>query len=298
MAGQPAAALSAGSQTVNITLAEVDPVNPCPGAEWIDSHVHVDSFDCAGLAEKIIERARAAGINQMVAIGGSDEANERALRFARHYPGVIYAVVGFDRDKAGEKVDTESVRQMILAHPDWVVGIGESGLDYHYEPETAPAQRALFEGMLNVAAESVRPIVVHSRDADEDTVALLQTFTRDWKGDPARLGVLHCFTGSYEFARKLLDLGFMISFSGILTFRNAEDLRECARKLPLDRVLIETDAPYLAPVPHRGKTNEPAWVFKVAETLATLHGDTLHTIASRTTGNARFLFQIAKEQRS
>jgi len=280
---------------VNISLAEAVPANPIPGASWIDSHVHFDSFDRAGLAETIITRAQNAGIHQMIAIGGSDEANERALRLARQYPGVIFSTAGFDRDKAGENVDVEAVRHIVRENPGLVVGIGESGLDYHYEPETAAAQRVLFDSMLNIAAEFTRPVIVHSRDADADTLEMLQAYVRNWKGDPGRPGVLHCFTGSYEFARKLLDIGFMISFSGILTFRNADDLRECARKLPLDRILIETDAPYLAPIPHRGKTNEPAWVFKVAETLATLHRDTLHTIAERTTGNARFLFQTAKE---
>lgn len=278
---------------MNIQLAEQPPANPLVGAEWIDSHVHLDAFEHAGLAEKIIERAVSAGVTRLVAIGGSDEANERAVRFARKHPGVVFASVGFDRDKVDQPNDVMAVREMIRQFPEQVVGVGESGLDYHYEPHTAPAQRKLFESMLELAAENERPVVVHSREADVDTLDLLRVYTRNWKGDPACPGVLHCFTGTYEFARKLLDLGFMISFSGILTFRNADDLRDCAGKLPLDRILIETDAPYLAPVPYRGKTNEPAMVSKVAETLASIRGDTLQTIANQTSGNARFLFSIA-----
>jgi TatD DNase family protein len=280
---------------VNIALAEAIPENPCPGAAWVDSHVHLDVFDRAGLTDQVVARARGAGVGAMIAIGGSEEANERAVRLAGAHPGTIRAVVGFDRDKAGADVDVAAARRWITAFPERVAGIGESGLDYHYEPDTAPAQRKLFESMLDLAAEVTLPIVVHSREADDDTLDLLRAFARDWRGDPAFPGVLHCFTGSYAFAAKLLDLGLLISFSGILTFRNADDLRSCAAKIPLDRLLIETDAPYLAPAPHRGKTNEPAWVVKVAETLASIRGDALQIIANATTGNARTLFRLQKD---
>lgn len=281
---------------MKIELSDVHPENPLPGASWIDSHVHFDGFEREGVLADLFKRASAAGVEGMIAIGGSDEANERAVRIAAERPGIVSAVVGYDRDFAEKSWDTEGLRAMIREHRRWVVGVGESGLDYHYEPQSASLQKKLFSDMLEVAAESVLPIVVHSREADADTLDLLRAFVRNWKGDPARPGVLHCFTGSYEFACKLLDLGLMISFSGILTFRNADDLRDCARRLPIDRLLIETDAPYLAPVPFRGKTNEPAMVPKVAETLASIRSDTLQTLASRTTGNARFLFQAAKEE--
>ena len=283
---------------MNITWSETPPINPLPGTEWIDSHVHFDIFDRAGELERVIDRARAAGVNQMIAIGGSDEANERVVRISSAFSRVVYGVVGFDRDKAGHPNDLNAVRDMIRENPGRVVGIGESGLDYHYEPETAPQQRALFASMLELAAESALPVVVHSREADADTLDLLRAYVRNWPADPGRPGVLHCFTGNYEFAKKLIDLGMMISFSGIATFRNADDLRACAGKLPLDRLLIETDAPYLAPVPHRGKTNEPGWVVNVAEMLASTRGDTLQTLSEQTTVNTRFLFDIAKEKAS
>jgi TatD DNase family protein len=280
---------------MKIELSECEPVNPLVGASWVDSHLHFDAFDEAGLAATIIERARLAGVTRLVAIGGSDEANERALKFARQHPDEVSAVIGYDRDKAGEEVDIASLHAMLKEYPEHIGGIGESGLDYHYEPDTAPQQKKLFASMLEVAVEVERPIVVHSREADADTLDMLRSFTRDWKGDPAYPGVLHCFTGSYDFARKLLDLGMLISFSGILTFRNADDLRACAAKLPLDRILIETDAPYLAPVPYRGKSNEPAWTPRVAETLASVRADTLQTIAEITTANAVKLFRLKRE---
>lgn len=280
---------------MNINLAEMEPANPLPGAEWIDSHVHFDSFEAHGHLESILRRAAGAGVMRMIAIGGSVEANDRAVRLSTSHRTMLSAVVGFDRDKASDEIDLSDFRAFISANRQQIVGIGESGLDYHYEPETAQAQKDLFEKMLGVAAETVLPVVVHSREADRDTIDMLRAYTRDWKGDPGRPGVLHCFTGSYEFARQLLDLGMFISFSGILTFRNADALRDCARRLPLDRILIETDAPYLAPVPHRGKTNEPALVPAVAETLASGRGDTLQTIAVQTTANARLLFQAAEE---
>lgn len=280
---------------MNITLSETTPENPLPGAVWVDSHTHFDAFDRAGLVPRMLERAQGAGVTRMIAIGGSDEANERAVRLAKEHPGVISAVVGYDRDLATADVDAGALRGLIKASPGCVTGVGESGLDYHYEPDSAPAQKKLFSMMLELAAEVDRPIVVHSREADADTLDLLREYARSRKGDPAYPGVLHCFTGTYDFARKLLDLGMLISFSGILTFRNAEALRDCARRLPLDRILIETDAPYLAPAPHRGKTNEPAWVFRVAETLATIRPDRLQTIAEATTANARALFTITKE---
>lgn len=280
---------------MKIELSEQQPRNPLAGAEWVDSHLHFDAFDEAGLADTIIERAAAAGVTRLVAIGGSDEANQRALKFATRHPGAVSAVIGFDRDKANEAVDIASLHAMLKERPEAIGGIGESGLDYHYEPDTAPQQKKLFAAMLEVAAQVQRPIVVHTREADEDTVDMLRDYTRAWNGDPGYPGVVHCFTGGYAFARKLLDLGMLISFSGILTFRNAEDLRDCAAKLPLDRILIETDAPYLAPVPYRGKTNEPAWTPRVAETLASIRADTLQTIAEITTANAVKLFRLKGE---
>lgn len=261
--------------------------------EWIDSHCHFDTFVAEGAAGDVLARAFDGGVSQVVAIGGSDDANRRAAELAAAYPGRVFATAGYDRDLAAASPALDALAAQAAA--PGVVAIGETGLDYHYEPETAPAQKALFEAQLTLAADRALPVVVHTRDAEDDTAGLLAAFARAWPAEADRPGVIHCFTGDYPFARRLLDLGFYISFSGILTFRNAETLRDAARRIPLDRILIETDAPYLAPVPHRGKTNEPAWVRHVAETLATVRDVALETVARQTTANARRLFAVGKE---
>lgn len=266
---------------------------PSPAMEWIDSHCHFDSFVEEGTERAVLDRAVAAGLTLVVAIGGSPAANERTRSLAQTYPGLVVGTVGYDRDLANDAPSLASLAAQ--ARLDGVVAIGETGLDYHYEPETAAAQKNLFQAQLELAAEARRPVVVHTRDADDDTVDLLRAYTRIWTGEADRPGVIHCFTGDYPFARRLLDLGFFISFSGILTFRNADQLRDAARRIPLDRILIETDAPYLAPVPFRGKPNEPAWVRQVAETLATVQGVALQTVSRKTTDNARYLFGVHKE---
>ncbi|HMP72445.1 MAG TPA: TatD family hydrolase [Kiritimatiellia bacterium] len=260
--------------------------------EWIDSHAHFDRFAAEGVVEEVLERAAGAGVVTSVAIGGSDEANELALELARSHPGRIYATAGYDRDRA-EGVPAMEAVEGLLAEK-LVVGVGETGLDYHYTPETAEVQKQLFEKHLELAVMHVKPVVVHTREADGDTLDLLRMYVREWRGDAGRPGVIHCFTGDRAFAGKLLDLGFLLSFSGIVTFRNAEELREVAKATPLDRLLIETDAPYLAPVPHRGKTNEPGYVVHVAETLASVRGDALQRLSEQTTTNARFLFGLAQ----
>ncbi len=257
----------------------------------VDSHLHFDTFDEAGEVAPLIERARAAGVEWMVAIGGSDEANQRAVRLAAAYPDCLRATVGYDRDLAAKSWDAAPVEA--AARAPGVVAIGETGLDYHYEPETAAEQRRLFEAMLDIARRVQLPTVIHTRDAEADTLAILQSHADAWPGDPARLGVLHCFTGGTDFAMRMVESGYHISFSGILTFRNAGTLRDVARALPLDRILIETDAPYLAPVPHRGKRNEPAWVAEVARALAEARGDVSAEEAARITAdNACRLFEL------
>lgn len=263
-------------------------------ADLVDSHLHLDDFERDGSLADVLARARDAGVRHLVAIGGTDEANARAVRLAAAQPDFLSATVGYDRDEAGHVRDAGGLRALLdLPH---VVGVGETGLDYHYAPETAAAQRDLFEGMLDLAREAAKPVVVHSREADDDTQALLQAHARAWPGPADRLGVLHCFTGTLAFARRLVDLGYYISLSGILTFKKAEALREVGRWAPADRLLIETDAPYLAPVPHRGQRNEPAWVIEIAAALATIRNTGLQDMAEQTARNARRLFGIGKDK--
>jgi TatD DNase family protein len=172
------------------------------------------------------------------------------------------------------------------------VAVGETGLDGHHATPGLPEQTRLMAAHLDLARTLHLPVIVHTRDADDATCDLLAAHARQWSGDPARIGVVHCYTGGAAFAARLTDLGFRIGLSGILTFRNAAALREVARHLPADRLLVETDTPYLAPVPHRGMPNEPAWVRLVAEQLATLRGSTLADVARLTTANATRLFGL------
>ncbi|MBU1694100.1 MAG: TatD family hydrolase [Verrucomicrobia bacterium] len=255
-----------------------------------DTHAHFDAFADRAECQAALERAEAAGVRRILAVGGSPESNRAALKAAAEWPGRVFAAAGYDRDLA---VSSPSLLELeaMLERPG-VVALGEMGLDYHYHPDTVPAQRDLFASQLELARRRRLPVVVHSREADRDTLDLLREHVSAWRGDPRRIGVLHCFTGTAEFAKRLLDLGLMISFSGILTFptRRRDPLREVARAVPADRLLIETDTPFLAPVPHRGKPNEPAWVVPVAETLAKIRDDTLVRIAHSTTANAETLF--------
>lgn len=253
-----------------------------------DSHLHFDRFAEAGDVELVLARAEATGVSRMVAIGGTVAANQLAADLASRYPGRIRAVVGYDRDEAGREPPSEPLSGL-FGRPG-VVGVGETGLDYHYSADTAAEQQALFGAMLDTAAHHCLPVVVHSREADEDTLRLLRDHAARWTGDPERIGVLHCFTGSAAFAASLLELGLYIGFSGILTFPNAETIREVAGTVPADRLLIETDAPYLAPPPYRGKRNEPAYVVRVAEVLAEIRGISMKDVAALTSANAARLF--------
>ena len=256
----------------------------------IDTHVHFQTAmspdDMAGM----VERARTAGVDRLIAVGCEPDANAAALRAASAYPEFIKAAVAYDRSLAGSGVRVETIRELILSAPaGHVAAIGELGLDFHYTPETAEAQQTLMAAQLTLARELRLPVIVHSREADRETVELLSTHARQWSGAPDRIGVLHCFTGTEFLARQLLDLGFMISFSGIVTFRNADPLREVARGIPVDRLLIETDTPYLTPVPYRGKPNEPCYLPAVAALLAKVRGLPVAELAT-TSANARRLF--------
>jgi TatD DNase family protein len=257
---------------------------------FIDSHVHFDRFVKDGTFAQILSNAKEAGVHEMVAIGGNAPANELSAKLAKEHPGRIFGCAGYDRDEATSELDFGLLREQIS--DPLVKAVGETGLDYYYTADTAAEQKKLFNDNLALAVEFEKPVVVHSRDADEDTVALLKDYSSAWKGDPARLGVLHCFTRDTKFARDVLDLGLMVSFSGIVTFANADPLREVVQYVPDDRLLIETDSPYLAPVPMRGNRCEPAFVVHTAKQLAELKGCSLDSLAKLTASNARTLFAL------
>jgi TatD DNase family protein len=249
------------------------------GVTLVDSHCHLDDhqFD-ADRAETIV-RARAAGIKTMMAIGTGEGPPdlEAAIRLADQHE-FIYATVGVHPHDAAKASDETFARmETLLRHPK-VRAVGEIGLDYHYDFSPRPVQREVFERQLALAAQASLPVVIHTREAWEDTLSILHA------AQP-RAGIMHCFTGDAAQARQALDLGFHLAFGGVLTFPKAETVREAARITPADRLLLETDCPYLAPVPKRGKRNEPAFLVETARRLAETRGVPLEDIAALTTAN-------------
>ncbi len=245
----------------------------------IDSHTHLDDAQFNEDRAAVIERARAAGVERMLAIGtgGGPPDLVAGVRVADEYPFVLATVGVHPHDAAKATEVTFERLQALAAHPK-VVAIGEIGLDFHYDFSPRDVQRAVFSRQLAVAAEAALPIIIHTREAWEDTFEILR---REWRGE----GILHCFTGDTAQARQALDAGFHLAFGGVLTFPKAEAVREAARITPADRLLIETDCPYLAPAPHRGKRNEPAFVLETARRLAEVRGQTVEEIAALTADN-------------
>jgi len=245
----------------------------------IDSHCHLDDEQFDADREETIARARAAGVEAMMAIGTGDGPPdlEVAVRLAEQYP-FIHATVGVHPHYAAKATEETFVRLRELASHPKVQAIGEIGLDYHYDFSPRDMQRAVFERQLALAAEAAKPVVIHTREAWEDTLDILRS---RWQGG----GIMHCFTGDEQQAREALDLDFHLAFGGVLTFPKADDVRQAARITPADRLLVETDCPYLAPVPRRGKRNEPAFLLETVRRLAEVRGVRPEEIAEQTTGN-------------
>jgi len=262
---------------------------------WLDSHCHLTARDYDGDRDAVLHRAHEAGVRTLLAIGsgyGTDHL-EDAATFAAAEAGV-YASAGVHPHEASEWSDAIAERlRALLARPE-VVAVGECGLDYYYDNSPRDAQRRALAAQLALARETHLPVSIHVRDRGPGAYEELLEI---WHGEGAGAlaGVLHCYTGTLDFARRALDAGLWISFSGILTFKKAEDLREVARALPLDRLLVETDSPFLAPEGQRGKRNEPAWVTRVGAVLARLQGRAAEEVAHVTAANARRLFGLASE---
>jgi len=248
-----------------------------------DSHCHLDDRQFDADREAVIERALAAGVELMLAIGSGDGPPdlEAGVRLAEAHVAV-YATVGVHPHDAS-KATPETYRRLeeLLAHPK-VVAIGEIGLDYHYDFSPREAQREVFTRQLRLAREAGKPVIIHTREAWEETLRLLAEHA-------PLVGIMHCFSGGPEEARECLDLGFHLSFAGVVTFPKALRVQAAARATPLERLLVETDAPYLAPVPVRGKRNEPAFVVHTARKLAELRSETFEQVAAATTANFRRL---------
>jgi TatD DNase family protein len=254
----------------------------------IDSHAHIQGKEYAGETEAVIARAREVGVETIIAVGGAGDmsSNNQAVALADRFENV-YATVGMHPHDAKD-VGVEELKSLReLASSPKVVAVGETGLDYYYNHSPHEVQRRVFAQFIHMARETGLPIVVHERDAAKQAEDLLRC-----EGAGKLRGVIHCFTGNYEAASAYLDLGFYLSFTGIITFKNAEPLREVVRKVPLERMFVETDSPYLTPVPHRGKRNEPAYVRFVAETIAKVKGVELAEVARVTSENVKKLFRI------
>ncbi len=252
----------------------------------VDSHCHLDNDDFDPDRDEVIQRALDAGVERMVAIGTGEGPPdlEAGIRLADKYPA-FYATVGVHPHDAAKATPADLQHlEGLLAHPK-VIAVGEIGLDYHYDFSPRDTQQSIFIDQMAIAARARKPIVIHTREAWDDTLALIE---QHWTphGLP---GIMHCFSGGPAEAKRALDLGFYLSFGGIVTFPKALDVQAAAQQAPRDRILVETDAPYLAPVPKRGKRNEPALVVHTAQKLAQLRGETLESICLATTENFRRL---------
>jgi len=255
---------------------------------FIDSHCHLNYKGLIEDQQNVLERARGAGVDLMLNIATRESEWDDVLATALRETDV-WATVGIHPHEADEHPHVDTAKLVGRgAHPR-IVGIGETGLDYYYDHSDRERQQRSFRSHIAASRETGLPLIVHTRDAEEDTLAIM----RDEMGKGAYGGVIHCFTASGAFADAAMELGFYISISGIVTFKNARDLQETAARLPLERLLIETDAPFLAPVPHRGKPCEPAFVADTARFLANLRGESVEQLAEATAANFRTLFSKA-----
>ena len=258
---------------------------------FIDSHAHIDGPEFDADREAVIARAEAAGVSSILNVGTGDPhsgAFERAVELGRKHSNVHTAIGVHPHD--ARRYDAEAEEKIKhLVQSERVIAWGEIGLDFHYDNSPRDVQVEVFKRQLRAAREWDLPVVIHTREAEPETIDILQS---EYSGAERR-GIFHCFSGSMDLALKAIDLGFMISFSGIVTFKKADELRAVAKAVPLDHLLIETDCPYLSPIPYRGKRNEPAYVVEVARCLAGIHGIELEEMARLTTGNFERFFRLS-----
>ena len=258
---------------------------------FIDSHAHIDGLEYDADREEVIARAHAAGVHTILNVGTGDphsDAFERAVSLAETHTS-LYAAVGVHPHDAKLYDDAAEakIKSLIESSPR-VIAWGEIGLDFYYDNSPRDIQREVFGRQLRAARECKLPVVIHTREADDDTIEIL----RSEYGGAERGGIMHCFGGSLNLAHVAMDLGFLVSFSGNITFKKAQNIRDVAKEVPLNRLLIETDCPYLTPIPYRGHRNEPSRVVEVARCLAGIHGVSLEEIARATTANFKEIFRI------
>lgn len=258
---------------------------------FVDSHAHIDGPEFDADREEVIQRAQAAGVSAILNVGTGDPhsgAFERAIELGKSHQSIYTAIGTHPHDARLYDDNAEEKTRALIASGERVAAWGEIGLDFHYDNSPRDVQVDVFKRQLRAARDLNLPVIIHTREAETETIDILES---DYDGAERR-GVFHCFSGSEALAKRALEIGFMISFSGIVTFKKAEELRNVARQVPLDRLLIETDCPYLTPVPHRGKRNEPAYVVEVARCLAGLHGLEIEQLGHVTTENFMRFFNL------
>jgi TatD DNase family protein len=258
---------------------------------FIDSHAHIDGPEYDADRDEVIQSARDAGVRAILTVGTGDPhsgALERAIQLAEDHDD-IFAAIGTHPHDARLFNDAAAERiNKLIKESSRVIAWGEIGLDYHYDNSPRDVQREVFRRQVTLAREAGLPVIIHTREAEDDTIDILRS---EWSDANLR-GIMHCFSGSLQLAEATLDLGFLISFAGVLTFKKADELRDVARHVPLDRLLIETDCPYLTPVPFRGRRNEPAHVVEVARCLAGIHEKSFDEMGDITTNNFARLFGL------
>jgi TatD DNase family protein len=255
----------------------------------IDSHCHLEYEGLAEDQQGALDRARAAGVGGFLNISTRQSEWGRVVGTAEREPDV-WASIGIHPHEADQHADLGEAALLEAAQHPKVIGIGETGLDYYYDKSDRQVQQALFRTHIGASRKTGLPLIIHTRDAEEDTAAILE----EEMGKGAFPALIHCFTASGGFGRRVLDLGLTISLSGIVTFKNARELQEFAAEIPADRILVETDSPFLAPVPHRGKPCEPAYVADTAAFVANLRGESIETLGENTTRNFHSLFTKAQ----
>jgi len=254
---------------------------------FIDSHAHIDGHEFDADREEVIQRAHSAGVSVILNVGTGDPhsgALERAVELGKAQES-IYTAIGTHPHDARLYDDAAEAKIKNLINNEHVIAWGEIGLDFHYDNSPRDVQVEVFKRQLRAARECDLPVVIHTREAESETIEILRN---EYDGS----GVFHCFSGSMDLAQRAIEIGFMISFSGIVTFKKAEELRAVAKQVPLDRLLIETDCPYLTPIPYRGKRNEPAYVVEVARCLSMLHSVDIEKLARVTTENFNRFFGL------
>ncbi len=257
---------------------------------FVDSHAHIDGHEFDADRGEVIELAQAAGVSRILNVGTGDPhsgAFERAVELGKTHESVFTAIGTHPHDaRLYDDAAEEKIKNLI--NNEHVIAWGEIGLDFHYDNSPRDIQVDVFKRQLRAARECDLPVVIHTREAETETIEILKS---EYDGAQRR-GVFHCFSGSRELAQSAIEIGFMLSFSGIVTFKKADELRAIAKEVPLDRLLIETDCPYLTPIPYRGKRNEPAYVVEVARCLATLHDVNIEEMARITTENFNRFFGL------